>query len=130
MEQALRYKFKPLIVDGAPVQMEMPLVLHFVSKVADPLPVLRGDELLKQISGCGAKLVTNIPSGMTAIHVSVNEQGKLTGEGFGPKVDPGLPAVVISGHPLDCHFAPLVRNGVVTYYHGDLYGQGLKMTVQ
>ncbi len=123
MEQALRYKFKPLIVDGAPVQMEMPLVLHFVSKVADPLPTLRGEELLKQISGCSTRLVTSVPSGMTAIHVSVNEEGKLTGEGYGPKVDPGLPAVTISGRPVDCHFAPLVRDGVVTYYHGDLYGR-------
>src|SRR5262249_26484053 len=37
MEQALRYKFKSLVANGAPVQMEMPLVLHFVSKLADPL---------------------------------------------------------------------------------------------
>lgn len=29
MEQALRYKFKPLVVDGVAQQMEMPLVLHF-----------------------------------------------------------------------------------------------------
>jgi hypothetical protein len=129
MEQALRYKFKPLIVDGAPVQMEMPLVLHFVSKVADPLPTLRGEELLKQISGCRTKLVTSVSPGMTAIHVSVNEKGKLTGEGYGPKVDPGLPAVMISGRPVDCHFAPLVRNGVVTYFHGELYGQGLTLMV-
>jgi hypothetical protein len=129
MEQALRYKFKPLIVDGAPVQMEMPLVLHFVSKVADPLPTLRGEELLKQISGCRTKLVTSVSPGMTAIHVSVNEKGKLTGEGYGPKVDPGLPAVMISGRPVDCYFAPLVRNGVVTYYHGELYGQGLTLMV-
>lgn len=129
MEQALRYKFKPLVVNGVPVQMEMPLVLHFVSKVADPLPTLRGEELMKQISGCDAKLVTSAPAGKTAIHVSVNEQGKLTGEGYGPKVDPGLPAVVIGGRLRECRFAPLVRDEVVTYYHGELYGQGLMVSV-
>lgn len=131
MEQALRYKFKPLMVNGVAVQMEMPLVLHFTSKVEDPPPTLRGEELLKQISRCGAKLVSTAPSGgnIEAIHISVNEEGKLTGEGYGPKVDPGLPAVSITGSPVDCRYAPLVRNGVVTYYHGDLYGRGVTVVV-
>jgi hypothetical protein len=125
MEQALRYKFKPLVVDGAPVQMEMPLVLHFTSKVADPLPTLKGAELLKQISGCDAKLVSGPPtSGRAAPRwISVNEVGKLTGEGSGPDVDAGSPAVLIRpvrAMGLDCHFAPLLRNGVATYYHGVL----------
>jgi hypothetical protein len=130
---ALGYKFKPMLVNGVPVQMEMPLVLHFSSKTSDPLPVLRGAELLKQIKGCDAKLVSNFPIGanVTPTHISVNEEGKLTGEGYGPKVDAGNPAVAIflapnatSGPPVgliwDCRFAPLTRNGVVTYYHGDL----------
>lgn len=125
MEQALHYKFKPLIVNGVAVQMEMPLVLHFKTQIANPLPVLRGEELLKQISGCDAKLVSAVPTTgrITPTHVSVNENGKLTGEGYGPTVDPGLPAVLVTptrGLVFDCHFAPLVRNGVVTYYHGDL----------
>jgi hypothetical protein len=125
MKQALRYKFKPLVVDGAPVQMEMPLVLHFTSKVADPLPTLRGAELLKQISGCDAKLVSQRPTSgrVTPTNISVNEVGKLTGEGFGPNVDAGSPAVLVTpvrAMGLDCHFAPLLRNGTVTYYHGVL----------
>jgi hypothetical protein len=114
-EAAMGYKFKPMLVDGVPVQMEMPLVLHFTSKVDDPLPVLRGAELLKQIKGCDAKLVSDVQIGkdVTPTHISVNEEGKLTGEGYGPKVDAGNPAVVIT-------LVPLTRNGVVTYYHGDL----------
>jgi hypothetical protein len=109
-------------IDGAAVQMEMPLVLHFSSKLADPLPLLRGEELLRQISGCKAVLVTTTPpaADITATHISVNEAGKLTGEGYGPQVDAGLPAVLVRGTPMSCRFAPLVRNGVVTYYHGDL----------
>lgn len=125
IEQALRYKFKPLVVDGVAVQMEMPLVLHFVSKIADPLPTLTGKELLKQISGCDARLVARIPSSqrITATTISVNEEGKLTGEGDGANVDVGSPAVLvkqINGLMLDCHFAPLIRNGAATYYHGAL----------
>jgi len=125
MKQALRYKFKPLVVDGVPVQMEMPLVLHFTSMVADPLPMLKGAELLKQISGCNAKLVSEPPKSgrVTPTSISVNEVGKLTGEGYGPNVDAGSPAVLVTpvrAMGLDCHFAPLIRNGTATYYHGDL----------
>ncbi len=125
MEQALRYKFKPLLVNGVAEQMEMPLVLHFTTKVADPLPFLTGEALLKQISGCDAKLVSSVPlnSGATPESISVNEQGKLTGEGFGPTVDPGSPAVLVTvkmGLMLDCHFAPFLKDGVPWYYHGAL----------
>lgn len=128
-QAALGYKFKPLLIDGVPAEIDMPLVLHFTSKVSDPLPVLKGAELLSQIKGCNAKVMSDFPidSSVTPTSISVNEDGKLTGEGFGPKVDAGNPAVVVflpSGFPhalgLDCHFAPLTRNGVVTYYHGDL----------
>lgn len=125
MQQALRYKFKPLRVNGVPVQMEMPLVLHFVSKVADPLPILTGAELLKQISGCNASLISadSTSSGFRAVKVSVNEDGKLTGEGYGPNLNAGSPAVLVKVRlalGLECHFAPLIRNGAVTYYHGVL----------
>ena len=125
MKQALRYKFKPLLVDGVTVQMEMPLVLHFTSKIADPLPMLRGQELLKQISGCDAKLVSDTPSAGQAkpTGISVNEVGKFTGENWGPDVDAGSPAVLVKVRlalGLDCHFAPLMRNGIPTYYHGAL----------
>lgn len=125
MEQALHYKFKPLVVDGSPVQMEMPLVLHFTSKVADPLPTLKGAELLKQVSGCDAKLVSERPTSgrIRTTTISVNEVGKLTGEGSGPNVDAGSPAVLVTpvrAMGLDCHFAPLLRNGTATYYHGVL----------
>ena len=42
MEQALRYKFKPLGSGwGGGKQMEMPLVLHFTSKVSNPIPETR-----------------------------------------------------------------------------------------
>jgi len=37
---ALQYKFKPFLVDGAPRQMEMPLVLHFTTTSGEPIPEL------------------------------------------------------------------------------------------
>jgi hypothetical protein len=61
--------------------------------------------------------------GITPTSISVNEEGKLTGEGYGPTVDAGSPAVLVTmtrGLVFDCHFAPLIRNGVATYYHGAL----------
>lgn len=86
MKQALRYKFKPLVVDGVAEQIQMPLVLHFTSKIADPLPMLTGPELLRQISGCDARLVSALPTSgrVTPTSIAVNEEGKLTGEGYGP----------------------------------------------
>jgi hypothetical protein len=128
-QAAMGYKFEPMLVDGVPVQMEMPLVLHFTSRVVDPLPVLKGAELLRQIKACNASLVSDIHLDATVspTRISVDEEGELTGESFGPQVDAGTPAVVITlppgishGLKLDCRFAPLTRNGVVTYYHGDL----------
>jgi hypothetical protein len=132
-QAALGYKFKPMLMNGVPVQVEMPLVLHFTSKIADPLPVLKGAELLGQIKGCNVKLVSDYPidANVTPTHISVNEDGKLTGEKSGPTIDAGNPAVAIflsssakPGRPNllmgDCRFAPFTRNGVVTYYHGDL----------
>lgn len=125
MEQALRYKFKPLLVNGVAVQMEMPLVLHFTTKIADPLPFLTGELLLKQVRDCNAKLVTSPPPSThaTPTNISVNEQGKLTGEGYGPTVDPGSPAVLVTppnGFLFNCHFAPFLKDGVPWYYHGAL----------
>jgi hypothetical protein len=38
-EVALKYKFNPLVIDGTPRQMVIPLVLHFTTTLgADPLP--------------------------------------------------------------------------------------------
>lgn len=122
MQQALRYKFKPLVVDGIPVQMEMPLVLHFSTTIADPVPVLTGADLKNQISGCKITLTAAEAPPRDRIvrtRVSVNEQGKLTGEQFGPWTD--TPTVArLTGDLQSCRFAPLLRDGVPTYYKGDL----------
>jgi hypothetical protein len=122
MQQALQYKFHPLLVDGAPVQMEMPLVLHFTSKVGDPIPVLTGADLKQQITGCDITLISAKASPsdrILRVRVSVNEQGILAGEQFGPWTDSPFVAR-LTGDLHSCRFVPLLRNGAPTYYKGDL----------
>ncbi|ADW70640.1 hypothetical protein [Granulicella tundricola] len=117
MEQALRYKFHPLIIDGVPQQMEMPLVLHFVSRVENPLPNLNDAQTRAQITGCEIPHAeTGQPSYLES--VSVNEQGKLTGEGFPDANKPGFVSPTQFLDLESCHFAPHLVNGQPTYYHG------------
>ncbi len=122
MEQALRYKFKPLLVDGVPVQMEMPLVLHFTSKLADPIPILGVDEMKKQVVSCNVRMAPPGTSEDKTLHirVSVDEIGK--SRGINPSGIHVNGSVFLHWASLleACRFAPLVRNGVATYYKGDL----------
>ncbi|HEY6375614.1 MAG TPA: hypothetical protein VIX90_08830 [Edaphobacter sp.] len=121
MEQALQYKFKPLVIDGVARQMEMPLVLHFTSHLDDPLPILTVEQMKKQMVGCRFNnFESGEPAGIVVrIRVSVNETGKVTG--YGPVGDVTwsgwlLPASQIA----QCHLAPYVVNGRATYYKGDV----------
>jgi hypothetical protein len=121
-EQALKFKFKPLLINGVAQQMETPLVLHFTSHIADPLPVVTGEEINKVASGCGYDPVLPaglLPSGTSfKIRVSVNEQGKNTGEVF----PSGVPWNVIQKaklNTMNCHFKPYLVNGQPWYYHID-----------
>jgi hypothetical protein len=120
MQQALKYKFHPLLGDGAPVQMEMPLVLHFTSKIADPLPVLTDEQMRTHIRGCEvAKAQPGQPP--LRVRISVNEEGKLTGETFLDANNPNAPRVQHPFHSFrTCTFSPLIVDGRPTYYHGDL----------
>ena len=122
VQQALKYKFKPLLVNGAPVQMETPLVMHFSTKIGEPLPVLTGDDIAKYTSGCNYNPILPVgllPSGTTfKIRVSVNEQGKNTGEIF-PQ---NIPWEVIQKTGLDtmhCRFKVYLVNGQPWYHHID-----------
>ena len=116
MEQALRYKFKPLMVNGVAQQMEMPLVLHFRSRLDDPLPVLTLEQMKKQICSCRE---VAMPAGSRTVIVkaSVNEEVKLTGEGSVPNMAATHPATAIESLR-GCRFSPYVVNGKATYYHG------------
>jgi hypothetical protein len=120
--QALKYKFKPLLVNGVPVQMETPLVIHFSTRIGDALPVITGKDIEKYAIGCGYNPILPkglLPSGTTfKIRVSVNEQGKNTGESF----PAGIPWNVIQHAKLNarsCRFLPYLINGQPWYHHID-----------
>ena len=122
VQQALRYKFKPLLVNGVPVQMETPLVLHFKTQISDPIPVITGKEIDSVVSGCHYN--PTLPKGLLAsgttfkIRVSVNEQGKDTGDLF-PN---GIPWNVVqqAWHELQsCKYKTYLVNGHPWYHHID-----------
>jgi hypothetical protein len=118
MEQALRYKFKPLVVDGEAQQMEMPLVLHFSSRLQDPPPILSVEQMKKQMVSCAVDI---LPPGtpIVKITLSVNEKGEVTG--WGSKTTVEAPRWVRAAETLKaCRFAPYVQNGKATYYKGDV----------
>ncbi len=122
VQQALRYKFKPLLVDGVPVQMETPLVLHFKTQIGDPIPVITGKDIDSVVSGCHYNPALPkglLPSGTTfKIRVSVNEQGKDTGELF-PN---GVPENVVQKawrELQSCKYKIYLVNGQPWYHHID-----------
>jgi hypothetical protein len=124
MEQALRYKFRPLAVDGVARQMEMPLVLHFSTTIGDPIPILTADQMMQQTISCRPKGISPgiVPSGtVVAVRVSVSEEGKVTGLEF-PKTCPAgcgrFAEAILSVNR--CTFKPYVVNGKATYYKGDV----------
>ncbi|WP_263385718.1 hypothetical protein [Granulicella arctica] len=121
MEQALRYKFKPLMVNGVAEQMEMPLVLHFTSQLADPLPILSVVDMKKQMVSCdvGALPPRTGKGIVVTIRISVNEAGKVTG--MGPVGSgKGTDWMAAMSKLESCRFAPYVVNGKATYYKGDV----------
>jgi len=122
--RALHYKFKPLLIDGVPQQMEMPLVLHFSSHIEDPIPVVTGDEINKYASGCDTpKLPTGLlPSG-TPFHIRyfISEEGKVYEENF-PEANDKLhiPQALVNpawGSLRSCRFTPYLRDGKPTVYY-------------
>ncbi len=121
IEQALRYKFKPLIVNGVAEQMEMPLVLHFSSHLEDPLPILTVAEMKQQAGSCDfGTLPPGTPPGtVVRVRVSVNETGRVTGIsplGHGNFTGLGGAMEAIRA----CQFQPYRKDGKVTYYKGDI----------
>lgn len=122
MQQALRYKFKPLIVDGVAQQMEMPLVLHFTSKLADEIPIFSAAEMKKQTVHCDTNggIPAGTPKGtVITIRISVNETGKTTGMAPTGKGN-GLLWMAAMAKLRSCTFAPYVLNGKPTEYKGDV----------
>jgi hypothetical protein len=120
MEVALKYKFKPYVVDGVAQQMEMPLVLHFTSKISDPIPELDDAATRKQITGCSLPHEISDPASagkQIVITFQVHEDGGLMTLGSSDKK---IPIPVLYQQFRGCHFGQYKQNGKFTAYHANL----------
>jgi len=122
--RAMHYKFKPLLIDGVPQQMEMPLVLHFSSHIEDPIPVVTGDAITSYASGCGTPTLPTglLPKG-TPFHIRyfIGEEGKVHEESF-PEANDKLQIPQTLLNPAwaslrSCRFTPYLRDGKPTVYY-------------
>jgi hypothetical protein len=124
MEQALRYKFKPLVVDGVAQQIEMPLVLHFSTTMGEPIPLLSPADMARQTISCKPASIPPglLPTGtIVTIRVSVDEAGQVVN--YGPAGRCPVACGKLAGPIIsmkDCKFAPYVVNGKAQFYRGDV----------
>ncbi|MEO7029095.1 MAG: hypothetical protein ABI147_06800 [Acidobacteriaceae bacterium] len=119
-EVALKYKFKPLIVDGVAQQMEMPLVLHFATKPGDPIPELDDATTRKMITGCSLPHEIKDPASAghhIVITFKVDDDGHLDTLGSS---DRKILVLSLFDQFHGCHFAQYRQNGQPTPYHANL----------
>jgi hypothetical protein len=117
---ALQYKFRPLLVDGAPRQMEMPLVLHFTTTSGDPSPELDDAQARKLITGCDLphKISDSASAGQEIeIIFKVQENGHMQTVGSS---DRKIPVLNLLREFQSCHFGTYSPNGKPTAYHAHL----------
>jgi hypothetical protein len=121
-EQALRYKFKPYLVDGVAVQTEMPLVLHFTSRIDHPIPVLTLAQMKKQTISCHPELIRSgvlKPWEHAVVRVGVDEKGSVVDSQPSSSAPWGL--LVRSWESVkQCRFRPYLVDNKPTFYRGDV----------
>ncbi|HEX3966703.1 MAG TPA: hypothetical protein VHW70_01940 [Edaphobacter sp.] len=120
-EVALKYKFKPLVVDGAPQQMVMPLVLHFTTKIGgDPIPDLDDATTRNMITGCSLPHKIDDPASagrQIVITFFVWDDGRLGTVGSS---DHKIPVPTLFQQFSACHFKQYIQNGKPTVYNAHL----------
>jgi hypothetical protein len=119
MIQALKFKFRPLMVDGVAHQMETPLVLHFKSAIDDSMPKFSGETISQVATGCkDAPLPTGLMPGGTQFTalVFVNEEGKSAGIDYADTVPIEMQRAANQGL-YNCIFQQYSVNGSPTHYH-------------
>lgn len=119
-DQVRHWKLRPATDShGQRVQVDGGLGFAFDTKIANPLPVVTGQQIADFVSGCHYDPTLPkgvLPSGTTfKIHVAVNEQGKDAGVSFPSGVSWNA---VQSAHfnDRDCQYKPYVVDGKATYY--------------
>jgi len=118
-EQIRQWTTKPAVANGKSVQVDGGLAFAFDTKIGDPLPELSDAE----VRALATKIVEpawtpgSAHSGdVVEVDIGVNEQGKLTGEGY-TKVPSSLQSPVMAAIS-QWTFRPLVREGKPQYFHG------------
>ena len=117
---ALQYKFKPLLVDGAARQMEMPLVLHFTTTSGEPIPELDDAQTRKLITGCDLPHKVSDPAStgqQIEIIFKVHENGHMETVGSS---DRKIPVLSLFREFQNCKFGIYSSNGKPTPYHAHL----------
>jgi hypothetical protein len=125
IQQALNYKFKPLLADAVPQQIETTLVVHFSTSISDPIPVLSVADMAKQTISCKPNKIPSgyLPKGTVITErVAVNEKGETVDVRPAAQKCP-IPCWFLMGpqNPLNkCKFAAYSVNGRTTLYKGDV----------
>jgi len=117
---ALQYKFKPFLVDGAPRQMEMPLVLHFTTTSGELLPELNDGQTRKLITGCDLPHRISDPASagqQIEIIFKVHEDGHMDTVGSS---DRKIPVLSLFREFQSCRFGIYSQNGKPTPYYAHL----------
>jgi hypothetical protein len=117
---ALQYKFKPLLVDGAPQQMEMPIVLHFTTTLGDPIPELDDAQTRQIITGCDLPHKVSDPASagkQIEIIFKIHDDGHMDTVGSS---DRKIPVLSLFRRFQSCKFGLYSQNGRPTPYHAHL----------
>lgn len=118
---ALKYKFKPLLVDGVPQQMITPLVLHFkTSLTLAPLPELDDAATRTHVLGCTLPHQIDDPASagqQITIQFQVSDDGHLMTIGAS---DRKIPVLNLFQRFHDCRYAPFLVDGKPSAYHANL----------
>jgi hypothetical protein len=112
---ALQYKFKPLLVDGVPQQMEMPLVLHFKTAIDNPIPEVNDAWLRANAKHCKIPTEVSRPSAagkQVEITLHILADGKLKGISGGD----GAFAMYMFREFPSCMLPPVLQNGQASEY--------------
>jgi hypothetical protein len=117
---ALQYKFRPFLVDGVPQQLEMPLLIHFVTTPGDPIPDLDDAQTRKLITGCDLPHKISDPASagqQIEIIFGVSEGGHMGTVGSS---DRKIPVLSLFREFQSCKFGIYSQNGKPTIYRAHL----------
>jgi hypothetical protein len=118
-----QWNFKPLVKDGAPVQMETILTFAFQTKIGNPIPVL-SDEVARKLALATAepefKLIKKPAAGTKfTVRVAVDETGKVIGLNNPYNIDTGL-FLAANGALSKWRFRPYPNDGKPDRFDADI----------